>query len=199
MTKLEFLFELREKLKGLPKNEIDERLSFYSEMIEDRVEEGILEEEAVQQIGNIDEIAEQIISEIPLTKIAKERIKPKRKISTWETVLLIVGSPIWCSLLLAVICSAISIYISLWAILISLWSVFVSFVACALALLITGVMLLSTPKSVSGFAMIGASLILMGLSILMFFICKLATKGTVVLTKKIILGIKKCFIKKEEE
>jgi UV DNA damage endonuclease len=39
MTKLNFLFELREKLKGLPQNEIDERLNFYSEMIEDMVEE----------------------------------------------------------------------------------------------------------------------------------------------------------------
>lgn len=39
MTKLQFLMALHEKLSGLPREE--ERLSFYSEMIEDRMEEGL--------------------------------------------------------------------------------------------------------------------------------------------------------------
>ena len=80
MTKLQFLLSLHNKLSGLPQNEIEERLNFYSEMIEDRIEDGLSEEEAVSEIGTVDEIAEQIVSDIPLTKIAKEKIKPKRRI-----------------------------------------------------------------------------------------------------------------------
>lgn len=56
MNKQEFLMRLREGLSGLPENDIEERLIFYSEMIDDRKEEGLSEEEAVREIGNIDEI-----------------------------------------------------------------------------------------------------------------------------------------------
>ena len=95
MSKQEFLAELRKGLSGLPQDEIEQRLTFYSEALEDRMEEGLSEEEAVSAIGTIDEIVQQIIADIPLSKIAKERIRPKRHLKVWETILLALGSPIW--------------------------------------------------------------------------------------------------------
>ena len=80
MTKQEFLSKLRSGLVGLPQNEVEERLEFYSEMIDDRMEEGISEEEAISDIGNVDEIISRIISEIPLTKIVKEKITPNKNL-----------------------------------------------------------------------------------------------------------------------
>ena len=53
MTKLQFLLALHDKLAGLPQNEVEERLNFYSEMIEDRMEEGLSEEEAVLAAGDV--------------------------------------------------------------------------------------------------------------------------------------------------
>ena len=47
MRKEEFLSQLESGLYGLPQADIDERLSFYAEMIDDRMEEGLGEEEAV--------------------------------------------------------------------------------------------------------------------------------------------------------
>ena len=47
MQKQAFLDALRSQLAGLPEAEINERLNFYSEMIDDRMEEGLTEEEAV--------------------------------------------------------------------------------------------------------------------------------------------------------
>ena len=41
MTKKEFLSALREKMAGLPKDDVDDRIAFYSEMIDDRMEEGL--------------------------------------------------------------------------------------------------------------------------------------------------------------
>lgn len=41
MNKQEFLTELRAKLSGLPTYDVEERLSFYGEMIDDRTEEGV--------------------------------------------------------------------------------------------------------------------------------------------------------------
>ena len=63
MTKLKFLLALNERLSSLPRTEVEERLGFYSEMIEDRMEEGLSEEESVACIGSVDEIAAQILSE----------------------------------------------------------------------------------------------------------------------------------------
>ena len=74
MSKQEFLVQLRKGLSGLPQDDIEERLTFYSEMIDDRMEEGFSEEEAVSQIGSVDEIVSQIIADIPIMKIAKEKI-----------------------------------------------------------------------------------------------------------------------------
>ena len=49
MSKQEFLEQLRRGLPGLPREDIEERLKFYSEMLEDRMEEGLSEEEAKQR------------------------------------------------------------------------------------------------------------------------------------------------------
>ena len=79
MNKQDFLAELRKGLSGLPQDDIEERLTFYSEMLDDRIEEGLSEEEAVSAAGTIDEIVAQTIADISLPKIARERLLPDRK------------------------------------------------------------------------------------------------------------------------
>ena len=59
MTKNEFISRLRTRLSGLPKDEIEERLAFYSETIDDRIEDGLTQEEAVADLGDVDDIAAQ--------------------------------------------------------------------------------------------------------------------------------------------
>lgn len=199
MTKLQFLLSLHNKLSGLPQNEIEERLNFYSEMIEDRIEDGLSEEEAVSEIGTVDEIAEQIVSDIPLTKIAKEKIKPKRRIKAWEIILLILGAPLWLSILIAIFAVIFSLYLSLWAVIVSLWASFVAVIGSALGGIMSGIVLGIYKNALTGVALISAGLVCIGLSILFFYGCKVATKGILLLTKKIILAFKKSFIKKGEE
>ena len=48
MSKSEFLTALRARLGGLPQGDVAERLDFYSELIDDRMEEGLSEEAAVE-------------------------------------------------------------------------------------------------------------------------------------------------------
>ena len=43
MNKTDFTLELSKKLPNISKEEIDERLSFYLEMIDDRMEDGLSE------------------------------------------------------------------------------------------------------------------------------------------------------------
>ena len=78
MSKQEFLAQLRKGLSGLPQDDIEERLTFYSEMIDDRMEEGLTEEEAVSEIGTVDTIISQIVTDIPLTKLIKEKAPKKQ-------------------------------------------------------------------------------------------------------------------------
>ncbi len=198
MLKQEFLNALRAGLTGLPQADIEERLNFYAEMIDDRMEEGVPEEEAVAAVGPVDEIVSQIVAETPLTKIVKERVKPKRRLKAGEIVLLVLGSPIWLSLLIAAFAVVLSLYIVLWALLICLWAFFVSFVVAAFACIAAGVVWLVQGKGPTGLAAIAAGLVLAGLSIFLFFACKAASKGVVKLTGKIARGLKKCFMKKEE-
>lgn len=199
MSKQEFLAQLRKGLSGLPRDDIEERLTFYSEMIEDQIEEGLSEEEAVSAIGCVDEIVAQVVAEIPLMKIAKERIKSKRRLSAGEIVLLALGSPIWLSLGVAAFAVILSLYISLWAVIISLWSVFVSLAACSIGGVLACVIFAVGGNGASGIAMLAAGIVCAGLSIFMFYGCKAATIGTLLLTKKMAIYIKNCFIKKEAE
>ena len=41
MNKKDFLARLREGLSGLPQDDVAERLTFYAEMIDDKVEDGL--------------------------------------------------------------------------------------------------------------------------------------------------------------
>lgn len=199
MNKEAFVSELREKLSGLPKKEVEDRLNFYLEMIDDRMEDGAGEETAISEIGSVEEIAAQIIAEIPLTKIVKEKIRPKKKRRAWEIVLIAVGSPLWAPLLLAAIIVILALYIVLWALILSIWAVFVALAVCGGGGLLIGAAYLFTGHPASGSFLISASLLSAGLSIFLFFGCLAATKGTLLLTKKIILKIKNSFVRKEKQ
>lgn len=199
MNKQEFLARLRKGLSGLPQEDVEERLTFYGEMVEDRMEEGLSEEEAVAAVGPVDRIVAQVVSDIPLARIAKERIRPKRALSTGEIVLLAVGAPLWLSLGIAVIAVLFSLYVSLWAVVVSLWAVFASFIACAGGGVVLCVGSLIGGNGAMGLAMLAAGMTLAGLAILMFYGCKAATKGACVLAKKSVVGIKNGLIRKEDE
>ena len=197
MRKQEFLDALKMKLSGLPKQDVEDSLHFYSEMIDDRMEEGLAEEDAVSEIGSVGEISAQIIADIPFAKIAKERVTPKRRLRTWEIVLLALGFPIWLSLIIAAFAVILSLYVSIWSVVISLYACFVSLVACSVAGVIAGIVFALTSSSATGVAIIGAGIFCMGLSIIFFYLCKACMVGTLLLTKKLVLWCKLSFVRKE--
>ena len=198
MTKQGFLAQLRKGLAGLPQEDIEERVGFFNEMIEDRMEEGLTEEEAVAAAGSVEEIVAQTVADIPLSRIAKERIKPKRQLKTWEIVLLVLGSPIWFSLGVAVIAVVFALYVTLWSLVIALWAVFVALIVSSVALITVGTVLVCMGNFLTGVGLLSCFMICLGLAIYLCFGCSASTKGCAKLTKKIAIGIKNCFIKKEE-
>lgn len=198
MKKLEFLMALHSRLAGLPEADREERVSFYCEMIEDRVEEGMPEEEAVAAVGNVEEIAAQILEDTPLLTLTKEKIRPKKRFRVWESVLLVLGSPVWLSLLIALVAVLFSLYISFWALLIALWAVFAAVACCVLGCAAAGVVLLVTGRGTAGLAAFGLAFVSLGLSVLLFIACKAASAGTVRLTAAAGRRYKRGFMKREE-
>lgn len=210
MNKQEFLAQLKNKLSGLPESDVEERLNFYGELIDDMIEEGASEAEAVASVGSVDDIASQIISEASPSKkeneeekieihCKKESKEPKKKrnFKTWEIVLLAVGAPLWVPLLISAIAVVISLYVSLWAVVISLWAVFGSLIGGALGGAISFVALICQGQILPALAILSLGLVCAGLAIFMFFGCKAATKGTVALAKLVVRGIKKMLFGKE--
>ena len=149
MTKQEFLDKLQAGLLGLTESDAQERLNFYSEMIDDRMEEGLSEEQAVAQVGDVQVIVANILAEIPqnapvqadaevvkqvIAKVEKPthhqappKKEEKKHMEPWQIILLILGFPLWLPLLilgfplwLPPLIAALVVVISLIAV---LWSV----------------------------------------------------------------------------
>jgi len=199
MNKQEFLARLGEGLSGLPRAEAEERLAFYNEMVDDRMEEGLGEEDAVAAIGPVEELTAQILAETPLALLVKERMKPKRRLRGWELTLLVLGFPLWLPLLIAAFAVLLSLYIVIWAVIVSLWAVEVSFIAGAVGGAAAGVWLLCRGQGSQGLVFLAGALLLAGLAVFLFFGCRAATRGAGALTKKLALRVKSLFLRKEKE
>ena len=197
MNKLDFLAKLEEKLQPLPDEERAKALEYYFEIIDDRMDCGVTEDEAVRACGDIDQIAEQIIIDTPLTKLVKQKNKTRRRMQTWEILLIILGFPIWFSLAVAFFCVLLAISIVLWCVVLCVFVVGIALGASALATCIAAVVLLVQGKFMPALFLLGCAMICAGLTILFFLLGKLCGKGVAKLHKLTFRGIKRCFIRKE--
>lgn len=178
MTKLEFIHALNERLSALPREEAQERIGFYTEAIEDRMEEGLPEEEAVAAVGAPGEIAESILAELrPVQTPRKER---KGKRSAGEITLLVLGAPLWLPLLIAAAAVLLSVYLVFWALVISFWAVFAAFAVCAVGGVLGGAVL-AFGNGTAGLFLIGAGIFCAGASVFLLYGCNALSRGAVLL------------------
>ena len=190
MTKAEFLNELRNRLSGLTKTDIEQRVSFYEEMIDGRMEDGLSEEEAIEQLGSIDDIVGHIMSEIPITKLVKNKVRGKKKTPGWVIALVIILFPLWFSLAVALF----SVFLSLWIIVLSFYIVALALGICTLLVLALCVFGFVSGNPPVGFFCIGGFLFMTGITILFFLLSIGFTKLSAVLTRMCKLGIKRLFV-----
>ena len=202
MSKQDFLAALRKKLKALPGQDLEESLNFYSELIDDRMDEGLSEEEAVAAVGPVEDIAAQILAEARSAEArpsgstravqgepAKEGDEPyskpasRKSVKAWEIVLLVLGSPIWLSLLIAAFVVILALFVVLWSAVAVVWSVFAALCAGAAGGVAGGIVMVCLGNVFAGLALMGGGIACGGLAIFLFFGCLAATKGTAWLTK----------------
>ena len=114
----------------------------------------------------------------------KPEPRARRRWSTRDIVLLIVGSPIWMPIAISVFAGVFSLYTAIWATVAALWVVFASFAVGVPVAVMVGVIAIARGDGVRGSVMICAGVVLAGLSILMFFACKALTTAVVKMTGK---------------
>ena len=205
MKKQEFLDKLRASLWALSEEEKKSSLEYYTEMIDDRMEDGLSEEEAVAAVGDLDEIVEQITAESPRTpaavKAEPEEKNPKqvkqRRMEPWMIVLLVLGSPVWVSLLIAVASVVFAVFVSLWAVVISLYAATFALAVSAVGLLVGAFSQLWIRRYAECAVTVGGALVCAGAAILLFLLSNLAAKGLAALTRLIWKGATGIFTRKE--
>ena len=137
------------------------------------------------------------MTEYPLSKLVKAKVKPEKKMPVWAIILLVLGFPVWFPLLVSVVSVIGSLYLTLWCIVITLYSVDLALAVGSIASLVAMVVAFASGEAMIGVAGFGCFLTLGALSVLLFFGCNYTVKGVVWLTKKMLLGIKSMFIGKE--
>ncbi len=130
MNKQEYMRQLKEKLKRLPKEDFMHAVDYYEEYFADAGPEN--EQKAIEDLGNPQEAAEQIIRDMAL-HYSEEPIKDVRRgmNALWVAVLALCAAPIALPLLFAGI-------ILLGSVVIVIGALLVSFILVAACMVIVG-------------------------------------------------------------
>lgn len=111
MDRIDFIKALADELAYQVKpSELHELINYYDEIIQDLMEEGYTEEEAVAKLGSPRELAKEAAG------VKEIEIEIPRRFNPLVILLLIIGFPIWGSLLFAGLCLLLSFYLVIWCI-----------------------------------------------------------------------------------
>lgn len=190
MGREEFLAELRRALSYLPPGEIEKSVSFYAECIDDRMEDGMTEEEAVAALGDFDEIIREIEAALPLSTIVRQRVQGRER-SVWWVILAIIGFPVWLPLLLTAVILVVVVYLTIWIIIISLFIALLSLVIYGIGWLVYAVAKFALIQIFAGIMSIGIAAVSFGVAIVLEEPVKKLTKLLARLTGRFWRGLKR--------
>jgi len=162
MKKVEFLAQLRTALGDLPPEDAARTLEYYGEAIDDRMDDGEPEEEAVAAVGTVEEIRSLILADAPRP--------PQRR------VLLLLAAP-----LLLVIA----------ALFIAAAAVFLCAALLAIALSMSAVPALIELGLAWAGLYLGGGMVLTGVSILLFYALRAAVGGIVRMGRNLLGGLRR--------
>lgn len=180
MNKTRFLDTLRVCLAGFPPEEAERTLAFYAESIDDRIEDGLSEEEAVAAMGSPEEIARELAGSLPFGTIVRERVRT----GGMPLLLLILGAPLWIPLLVAAAVVVFAVYISIWSLFTAAVSVLFAFGITAVILLVYGAARCFTLGFYPSLMVFGLALISAGLALLIAPLYGPISKGLFRLTRR---------------
>lgn len=202
MNKQEFLKALDKKLKNLPREEREKSLAFYSEIIDDKTEEGASEKEAVESLGSPDKIAREILSDASFGSLVKggaDRMKNKCDGNPLFILLLVLGFPIWFPLLVVAAALLFSGSIVILSLLIALFAVQFAALVSGAACAIQAIACFLTSAPAFGVFALGAGLTLVAAFFLLWKPLGKLEKALLGLSGLWLKGIKRLFVNKRED
>ncbi len=202
MNKERFADILRSGLTGLPQSEIDRYVEYYLEMINDRIDEGMTEEEAVQAVGNPEDIAAQIRKERGVGATVtgevqrfadklKNAVGYKGKLEPWHILVIIliivfivpVGVPV-IGVGFAGISVIFAVAAAVFGVLIAIFAALLGIMAAGVGLCVTSIFLMADGLVFKGLFMLGAGLFMTGIASLLW-------RAAISLVELIVSAIKK--------
>ena len=196
MTKAQFIAQLGARIAHLPQEDVVRSLEYYNEMIEDRMEEGLCEQDAVAAMGEPDAIAREILSAIPLPHLIRAKMRPKRRLRGGEIALIALGSPLWLSLLLVLFSVILAVYVTIWSVAVSFYAVDFSLAIATLGGTLVSAKYFLEPNAAAGLLLLGCALLCAGAAILLFFSLNKVTAIVFRWSKTFLLWLKTCIVGK---
>ena len=197
MNKQEYLAQLRAALACLPEGEIEESVAFYTEMIGDRVADGLTEEEATAQLDDPKAAARAIIADLPVVPRTVVRTKQRNRALYWTLVIL--GSPLWLTLLLAAGMLVLAGLLTIWCLILGLWLLAAGLLAGGPLGIGVCLWALAVGQPAYGVFELGSGLLCFGLGLFCLHGAVAASKTLMQVSRQWIAKAKAPFVKVKEE
>lgn len=197
MNKQEYLAQLRAALACLPEGEIEESVAFYAEMIDDRVADGLTEEEAMAQLDDPKAAARAIIADLPVVPRTVVRTKQRNRVLYWTLVIL--GSPLWLTLLLAAGMLVLAGLLTIWCLILGLWLLAAGLLAGGPLGIGVCLWALAVGQPAYGVFELGSGLLCFGLGLFCLHGAVAASKTLMQVSRQWIAKAKAPFVKVKEE
>jgi len=193
MNKYEFVGELRERLKRMPKEELEDAVRYYTEYFD---EAGIGNEQInLKEVGTPVEVASELLAQTAIRQVEENPKSAKKGISAIVLIILaILGAPIALPLAIALVAVVCALAIAVGAVVLAL---FISIVAIGISgifvLIIAFIQLAVEPAT--GIVLMGMALLLIALGILFFipiyYLMRKGVPGIIKVMKRILMRIKR--------
>lgn len=195
MTKQEFLAALEQRLQAIPDDERKRTIAYYDESIDDRMEDGMTEEEAVDSLESIDTIVQRIMKDTPLKTIVKTKVERKKKLETWQILLIIFTCPFWFPIGIGGVSVMFGLCMAVIGVSIGLFATVLGLCGGGVAAVVGGILTCVSRGPAYGLMMMGAGFCCVGAGIFILLGSIALVKGVVFLIKKFIQWLKKCLSK----
>ncbi|MCI8388899.1 MAG: DUF1700 domain-containing protein [Clostridiales bacterium] len=211
MTKIEFRAALASKLQSIPLAERAKPLDYYDEMICDRMEDGMSEADAVADLGNIDDIANEILSQYTITSLAPVTEAPKNEGGSTNTgtpefdsydaknepkrekrrsnaglwiAVGVLGFPFWIALAAMAFALIIGLWCIVWAIVISVGAMLAATLAVGVVGIPYGIYAIFAVSPPYAIYVIGTALVSLAIMLVLVIVIRYVFKGAVWISKQ---------------
>lgn len=188
-----FLEALRRELASLPAAEVEKSVAFIEEMIDDRMEDGASEAEAVAALGDPVEAARAIVAELP--PIPKAIAKSKTNSSTANWILAVVLSPVWIPLALLAASTVLAIYLVIWGLALAVWILAIGFLCTGPMGIAVAAYCLFVGLPETALWQLGAGVFCFGLGVYCLFGAKKASVWFIEVSRRYAAKVKSLFVK----